>query len=1245
MATISELDIILQGYEGGAISSINNLISSFNALRDAANIPSLSSLAANLNSIANVTNNMSGFTSLTELTKSLAGMKEVGNIRMTGTVNQLNNLLDISKRLGEDTGLATNIRSLADAMKPLAAIGKTNLGQNLTQLRKIPETFASLKTMNMEDITTTIRKLSDAMTPLADKMNAISRGFQAIPAKIGNMVASFNSASTAASRFGGGGSGGGGVLDTVIAKLGTFRAKMLIVTYVFRKMMHLFGGAVEQSNRYVENLNLFTVSMGDFADKATKHMNRVTSALGLSRSEWMANQSVFQQMATGFGISGEKAEIMSRNLTQLGYDLSSYFNVDIDTAMQKLQSGLSGQIKGLKAFGINVSTAAIQETALAYGVNKSTSAMSEAEKAMWRYVTIMRRSTNAQGDLARTLVTPANAMRIFGQQVNIMKMQLGNLVSVILAKVIPVIQLLVQALGKLFGWFAGLLGFKLPEIDYSGMSAGIGDVADNTQKAADSAGNLGGNTGKAKNNIKKTKEEVKRLKKELAGFDELNLLSFTRNKNDKDPNSNTGGSGGGGGGGGGGGAAGGLPNIKLPEYDMLKGLQDVYANFKKEVADLFAPMKKSWDMYGDIVVESFKRKFGVIKDLLRAVYQSFKKAWTGGRGERIVSNILNIIININDMVSALAVGFLQAWQDAGNGDRIMDALLRIVESVSWNVRLFSGILRDIARNVDFKPLVSAFADLTDAMADIIGNVGHDVLAIIADLVKVAVELGTKALPPVIRILAKLGKWIGEHPKLFSILIVGFATAKTGAGLFNKSIGLVQGKLLGLQGALTTTAGNIGWFVNNSLGMVETLSKGFGTLAGAIEGLTGLGIGTALIGGLTMATPLMAGLYLYAQAGKTEVGQMGKKLKELTGKEKDLKVMYALETDPKKKKALEKELLAITKKKLDIKAQIKLKQGKKKEETRKITKVADSYKAKIPMDMQLRQGSIKQNVKKTRDEARKIAKDNPITFRAGFSDTISNIKSKLKEFAQKVAKSSEGEPIMLTIDVEKFTNGIGKHLSEIKKNADKWLKKNKVKWGQSMSQKASWLKEKSQEARKKAQEWIRDHSLKFKFNVPSATDLFNSIKKKVNDAKAKIKNKLTNIKLKFSVSMDSLKQWINDKIIGKINSAIANSKIPKFKNYRIPYLASGGMVDTGQLFVARESGPELVGTMNGKNTVANNNQIISGVSEGVKRALLSVIGTGDNGGSTTQTINLVVDGETLAKVVNTYNSNQQLRYGV
>lgn len=197
----------------------------------------------------------------------------------------------------------------------------------------------------------------------------------------------------------------------------------------------------------------------------------------------------------------------------------------------------------------------------------------------------------------------------------------------------------------------------------------------------------------------------------------------------------------------------------------------------------------------------------------------------------------------------------------------------------------------------------------------------------------------------------------------------------------------------------------------------------------------------------------------------------------------------------------------------------------------------------------------------------------------------------------------------------------------------------------MSQKTSWLKEKSQEARKKAQEWIKDHSLKFKFDIPSWKEIREGIKTAINTAKKNISKNWLKFKLTISVTLDSIKEWINSKIINPLNNKLAGSKIPGVNKLHITPLAMGGFPDTGQMFIARESGPEMVGTIGNKNAVANNTQIIQGVSEGVKNALLSVMSSGSGGGSTTQTINLVVDGETLAKVVNTYNSNQQLRYGV
>lgn len=1234
---LDDLTISLTGDNSSAVNSLDGVISALDKLRTAASVSGLSETAASLTAISQASLQLGESTPIVTLADSLARLKEVGNIKMTGTVNQLNKLVEVSgllKTSMTDSGFATNIKSVADALKPLSELGKSNLGSTLNALQKLPEVFATLKTVDMSSLGSTVSELATALNPLADKMNAISSGFSALPQKVNKLASGFRQAGASQDSYKNSTKG-------LIDMLGTFRAKALIVLFVFRKLRNIFGSLTSASNAYVENLNLFNVSMGEFADEATKHMNRVTEALGLSKSEWMANQAVFQQMATGFGISGEKAEIMSRNLTQLGYDLSSYFNVDIDTAMQKLQSGLSGQIKGLKAFGINVSNAAIQETALAYGVNHTTSEMSEAEKAMWRYVTIIERSRNAQGDLARTLVTPANAMRVFGQQVNILKTQLGNLVTILLAKIIPVIQLFVQAISKAVGWLAGLLGFKLPEIDYSGMSAGMKDVANSAKDAGGGAGKLANGTNRAAKNTKKTKEEIKKLKKELLGFDEINLLSFSRNKPNNDKGNSSGGSGGGGGGGGGasGGGSGALPDIKLPEYDMLKGLQDQFSGLKKEMADLFAPVKKSWDTYGEAVAYSIQTKYKVIKDVLRGVYDSFKKAWTGGRGERITNNILNIIIHINEMVSSLGIAFLQAWKHAGNGDRIMDSLLKIFESLTFYARKVTGGIRDIIRNADLKPLMGAFADLSESVANLADSGMRTLTDIFLKVAKAVVFLATKALPPLLEVLSKVADWFAKHPYLF----LGFAGTAKVAGI---GLGVVKGKigelvaknsLPMLASVLETVKGNL----KPLAGMAMDFVKEFTPLGGVIESLGSMSGLTILSAGLIMATPLMAGLYLKSRAAKTEVGQLGKKWKDLDTRRKDLKVMYAMETDPKKKKALEKEIQILSKKEIDIKAQIKLKQGQKAKETKKITKIADSYKAKIPMDMQLRQGSIKGSVKKTRDEARKIAQGKPIEL----STKLSDIKDKLSGTYDKAVKWCKEKPITWLQDAGVYGATLGKGLKEMKKKASGWIKSNPLKWKNQLAQKIGWLKEQAQKARKSAQDWIKDHLPRFSFSVPSATDLYNKLKKVISDAKAKVKKKLSAITLNFKVKMDSLKDWINTKIIRPLNNGIA--KVPGLKKVvHIPELrAEGGYVNTGQMFIAREAGPEMVGTIGNKTAVANNSQIVTAVSEGVKNALLSVMSTDSGQSSGSQTINLVVDGEVLAKVVNNYNSGQQLRYGV
>lgn len=326
------------------------------------------------------------------------------------------------------------------------------------------------------------------------------------------------------------------------------------------RLVNLFSDAFNESNEYIESMNLFRVSMGDAADEALRYAEIVQDAMGIDIAEWITNQGVFMRMATGFGVSADKAELMSRNLTQLGYDMASFFNTDVQTAMEKIQSGMTGQIKGLKAYGYNLSVAALQETALSLGIDQSVRSMTEAQKAQLRYITLIQKSNGVMGDMARTIITPANSMRILTAQIVQMKRAFGNLVSVIAVKVIPWVQAFVEIVTEAAQALAAFFGFEYPEIDYSGLDLGadaVGGLEDGLDDATDSA---------------------KKLKRQLLGIDELNIF-------DK-PDA--------GAGLGVGGLSGDDLGVELPGYDFLAGLTDrtdeIKAQLKSILEDYVLPI-------------------------------------------------------------------------------------------------------------------------------------------------------------------------------------------------------------------------------------------------------------------------------------------------------------------------------------------------------------------------------------------------------------------------------------------------------------------------------------------------------------------------------------------------------------------------------------------------------------------------------------------------------------------------------
>lgn len=274
-----------------------------------------------------------------------------------------------------------------------------------------------------------------------------------------------------------------------------------------KKTIGILGNFVTKSNAYVENVNLFTVAMGGYANKAREYAEYVGDAMGIDPGEWMRAQGVFMTLGTGFGVLEDRAALMSKNLTQLGYDISSFYNVTVEDAMNKLQSGFSGELEPLRRLGYDLSQAKLEATAASLGIDKAVSSMTQAEKAELRYVAMMTQVTQVQGDMARTLESPANQLRIFSAATEQANRALGNTFIPLLNKALPYATALANTVRWAANEIATLVGFSLPEVEMPDSSALPED-------------------------IEQANDEAKKLKRQLLGIDELNILSDTTAKVD-----------------------------------------------------------------------------------------------------------------------------------------------------------------------------------------------------------------------------------------------------------------------------------------------------------------------------------------------------------------------------------------------------------------------------------------------------------------------------------------------------------------------------------------------------------------------------------------------------------------------------------------------------------------------------------------------------------------------------------------
>lgn len=176
----------------------------------------------------------------------------------------------------------------------------------------------------------------------------------------------------------------------------------------------------------VESENLFEVSMGNMAAVARNWSNEVSESLGLNQYEVRKTVGTFNVMLKSMGQNEEGAYGMSKGLTQLSYDMSSFYNLRPEEAFEKLQAGISGEIEPLKRLGIVIREADVEAYALKHGISGVGKELTDAEKVQIRYNLIMERTRDAQGDLARTIDSPANQFRLLKSRVSEMMIEFGQ---------------------------------------------------------------------------------------------------------------------------------------------------------------------------------------------------------------------------------------------------------------------------------------------------------------------------------------------------------------------------------------------------------------------------------------------------------------------------------------------------------------------------------------------------------------------------------------------------------------------------------------------------------------------------------------------------------------------------------------------------------------------------------------------------------------------------------------------------
>ena len=798
---ITSLSVEISAESQGAELNIDKLATAISNLRTKGNVTkvvnSLDKLSASISALKQASTGLSGLDKLTDFIDKIsnANMNESAKgIRAVG--NALNRISNVNIGNIDFTGLSSKMESLRKGIAPISSIsdssmkGLRGVSSAINSIAKIPSITKKLDAKTLDDFSEVCKKVASSISPLSSKLDKVGGSFSALPSKIKSAISSTNRLSSANNKASASFAKLASQLEAIKNRAAQLVSLKAIASYL--------ANAVAKFNDFYEATDLFNNAMGELSGQATELINKMESLLGIDPTEAMTNIATIQSLATSFGLASDKAYILSKNLTQLSYDESSYWNKDTATTFTAIASAISGELEPIRRLGVDLSQARLQQELLALGFNKQVSSLSQADKAVLRYIAIMKQTTNIQGNLAQTISSPANMVRILKSEISQLAKAVGQLLYPAFKAILPVLIVAVDLIKEFVVSLASVFGQKIEFTDFSKTQKDIGGVSDAMDDTADA-----------------TKAAAKAAKDYTMGFDELNII---------DPSQNSGSSGSGSGG-----ATGNLlGDVDLSQYDMFK-------DYAESAVDEIKEKLKSLDSFqiGTQIGEQLNKLMGMIYNAIYSVdWASLGAVFADGVnglvdsvdwdlfGRLLADRFIIEFELLGGFLSQLDwTSVLNAFIDGFSG--FFHELSDWIATVDWTGvgKQLTDKLSDALQNVEIEKLARVFfnfiTDSINAVSDFLA--GTDSYQLGQDLVDFAIRAVTSV--DWAGLAQAIGRFFGEaFIEALDFIgglvsrIADYFEKKVAEGPFdNVGLNIVYGIYYGIQDAITNVAS---WIIEN-----------------------------------------------------------------------------------------------------------------------------------------------------------------------------------------------------------------------------------------------------------------------------------------------------------------------------------------------------------------------------------------------------------------------------------------------